>query len=341
MDLSFGEQVKVLLKRQNMTIKDLAAILEKQTGKPTSRQNLTQKLGRNNFQEQDMREIARALNCGLFIQMVPLSELRPITPVTPVPVVEVADNSLPSVEAILAAAQIPNPSAAPASSAPTAQTVPAAENPLAPANTPASGNIPAAENTPASANIPAAENIPASAHIPAAENTPVPAKPAASEQRKENAFYIEKKDPDKEVLTKQISALLNPLMHSERKKRPERTSSRFPFGNDAPVSSREPQAAYANPTAPAGQQAYASSAQETDTAPKPAQPSVLPDSINPMTGEEYLNNTVRPCPHHPGYIEVYDRSEHAWVETNEAEFQRFQQQKRMMLGADYEPPIYI
>ena len=92
MELTFGEQVKVILKRQNMTIKDLAAILETRTGKPMSRQNLTQKLNRNNFQEQDMKEIAAALGCGLVIQLIP-----PIH----------SDPTLPSVESILAAAQLP------------------------------------------------------------------------------------------------------------------------------------------------------------------------------------------------------------------------------------------
>ena len=277
MDLSFGEQVKILLKRRNMTIKDLAAILEEQTGKPTSRQNLTQKLGRNNFQEQDMREIARALNCGLFIQMIPLSDLRPITPVTAVPVVDVADSALPSVEAILAAAQLPTSAAPPAK--------PAERR---------------AEATPSPVSEPSA---------PAAKS---PAEP------EEPSYYIEKEEPDREVLTKQISALLNPLMHAERKKRPERNPARL-----SPI-----------PATPAAQQAEAEKEMQPDV-------SALPASINPLTGEEYLNNTVRPCPDRPGYIEVYDRSEHAWVETNESEFQRFQQQKRLLLGADYEPPIYI
>ena len=80
MELTFGEQVKVILKRQNMTIKDLAAILETRTGKPMSRQNLTQKLNRDNFQEQDMKEIAAALGCGLVIQLIPPIHSDPTLP---------------------------------------------------------------------------------------------------------------------------------------------------------------------------------------------------------------------------------------------------------------------
>ena len=44
-----------------MTIKELAETIEARTGKKMSRQNLTQRLGRDNFQEQDMRMIAAIL----------------------------------------------------------------------------------------------------------------------------------------------------------------------------------------------------------------------------------------------------------------------------------------
>lgn len=62
-DLTFGEQVKIVLGRKGMTIKQLAELIEVSTGKKMSRQNLTQRLGRDNFQEQDMRMIAAILEC--------------------------------------------------------------------------------------------------------------------------------------------------------------------------------------------------------------------------------------------------------------------------------------
>lgn len=61
--LTFGEQVKIILGRKGMTIKELAEIIEERTGQKMSRQNLTQRLGRDNFQEQDMRKIAEILGC--------------------------------------------------------------------------------------------------------------------------------------------------------------------------------------------------------------------------------------------------------------------------------------
>ena len=62
-NLTFGEQVKIILSRKGMTIKELAEQMEAYTGKPMSRQNMTQRLHRDNFQEQDMRLIAKILGC--------------------------------------------------------------------------------------------------------------------------------------------------------------------------------------------------------------------------------------------------------------------------------------
>lgn len=70
-NLTFGEQVKIILKRKNMTIKELAAQIEERTGKAMSRQNLTQRLGRDNFQEQDMRLIAAILGCPFYLSIFP------------------------------------------------------------------------------------------------------------------------------------------------------------------------------------------------------------------------------------------------------------------------------
>lgn len=57
MNLSFGEKAKIILKRKGLTITELASMLG------TSRQNLTNKFSRDNFQEKEMIEIAKALGC--------------------------------------------------------------------------------------------------------------------------------------------------------------------------------------------------------------------------------------------------------------------------------------
>ena len=53
-----------------MTIKELAELIEQRTGKAMSRQNLTQRLGRDNFQEQDMRLIAEILGCKFTLSIM-------------------------------------------------------------------------------------------------------------------------------------------------------------------------------------------------------------------------------------------------------------------------------
>ena len=57
MGLTMSEKIKVVLKRRGMTMGELA----EKTGQ--TRQNLSNKLTRDNFQEQDIKAIAEALNC--------------------------------------------------------------------------------------------------------------------------------------------------------------------------------------------------------------------------------------------------------------------------------------
>lgn len=59
--LETNEKIRILLKRKNMTITQLA----KKIG--TQRQNLTNKLTRNNMTEKDIRAIVEALEMDLSI----------------------------------------------------------------------------------------------------------------------------------------------------------------------------------------------------------------------------------------------------------------------------------
>lgn len=280
MELSFGEQVIILMKRQGVSVRKLASILESQTGRSISDQELARRLARNDFKEQAMREIAKALSCQFTIQMTPIQDVFP------------------------ASAGVSAP-------------IPAAPSPTPP--------------TEPDQDMPSVESILAAAQVTGSQDA----------SQESDSYYLETRDPQKEELSQQISKLLTPLIHTERKKRPERSNSLFPFQSKQDSSQMIPSSA-----------AGAFSADGTATEPTEAKQNLksevlsqsqqLPkDCINPLTGEEYLNNTVRQCPHHPGYIQVYDRSEHTWTETNESEFSRFQQQKRQLLGKDYEPPIYI
>ena len=63
--------------------------------------------------------------------------------------------------------------------------------------------------------------------------------------------------------------------------------------------------------------------------------------INPYTGHEYQSNSVRMHPSRIGYVQVYDRGEHKWTDMTEWAFLGYQERKKVLLGKDYEPPIYL
>lgn len=60
MPLSMSEKIKVVLSRRNMTLGDLA----EKTGQ--TRQNLSNKMSRDNFTEKELRKIADALDCTYY-----------------------------------------------------------------------------------------------------------------------------------------------------------------------------------------------------------------------------------------------------------------------------------
>lgn len=57
MALTMGEKIKVILNRRNMTISQLAEKLGQ------SRQNMSNKMSRDNFTEKELLDIATALDC--------------------------------------------------------------------------------------------------------------------------------------------------------------------------------------------------------------------------------------------------------------------------------------
>ena len=57
MALTAGEKIKIIMKRRGLTLGDLAEKTNQ------SRQNLSNKMTRDNFAEKEIKEIADALNC--------------------------------------------------------------------------------------------------------------------------------------------------------------------------------------------------------------------------------------------------------------------------------------
>ena len=64
MSLTIGEKINVLLKRRGLTISQLAEA----TGQ--SRQNLSNKMNRDNFSEKEAKEIAEVLHCSFHSEFV-------------------------------------------------------------------------------------------------------------------------------------------------------------------------------------------------------------------------------------------------------------------------------
>lgn len=64
MPLTIGEKIKIMLGRRNMTVAQLA----EKTGQ--TRQNLSNKMSRDNFSEKEVKEIAEALDCSYSIEFV-------------------------------------------------------------------------------------------------------------------------------------------------------------------------------------------------------------------------------------------------------------------------------
>lgn len=193
MELSFGEQIKILLKRKNMTIKDLADLYTERTGTPMSRQNLTQRLKRDNFPEQDMHVIAGLLGYQVSVQLTPLA----------IPMPELSQTAVPTQPTIVS-----SPSA------------------------------------------------------------PVPKTVSLSTDSKTD------------------NGLTFHIPEAFRKAKPQ-------------------------------------------------------GDINPLTGEEYLTNTVRRHPEIEEFLQVYDQTTHEWNDVREDYFWEFQEKKKQMMGADYRAPIQI
>lgn len=58
MELTTSEKIRIILKRRGVSITELAETIS------TTRQNLTNKLTRDNFTESDIKAIAQALDCS-------------------------------------------------------------------------------------------------------------------------------------------------------------------------------------------------------------------------------------------------------------------------------------
>jgi vacuolar-type H+-ATPase subunit I/STV1 len=304
-DLTFGEQVKIILGRKGMTIKELAEIIEQRTGKKMSRQNLTQRLGRDNFQEQDMRSIAEILGCPF--QLSILSSEVTVSSKS----VEDQRMSAPTAQELekLGQKRRQKVESLEEDKNDTEDSIKTDERDMT------IGELYKIheELSELEKNIQAGEPIDLiKKELKAKEETITGEK---KEKFITGGLFLRKK-ADSGISVK--SALAEESEDKDEQLAVDETAAEqeefLPDIDDEfePVIKHE------------------------DVEEDRAQ-----GEINPYTGREYQSNSVRMHPSRIGYVQVYDRSTRKWTDMTEWAFLGYQERKKALLGKGYEPPIYL
>ena len=308
-DLTFGEQVKIILGRKGMTIKRLAELIELRTGKKMSRQNLTQRLGRDNFQEQDMRMIAKILDCPFHLSIMTEAQIQPRSTAA------LEQEALVRTEAVERAAEAAS-AAEPADAGEAAKAAEAAEAEETAAQEVREEAAPA-EETRDERDMTIGELYEIHQELAELEEN-AKAGESVEEIKKElekpkkerfhtGGIFLRRKNKDNDKL---------PEAADEKETRAEQAVEAVQ--NEKPYEDFEPVIRY-----------------------KDVEEDREAGEINPYTGREYQSNSVRMHPTRIGYVQVYDRTIHKWTDMTEWAFLGLQERKKALLGSAYEPPIYL
>lgn len=292
-DLTFGEQVKIVLGRKGMTIKELAETIEKETGKKMSRQNLTQRLGRDNFQEQDMRLIASILGCPFQLSIMSGE------------IIESAAGRIRKQEVKWNEQEQPEESF----SEETVETEKEEQ-----------------QLTGEERDMTIGEIYDMHEELAELEKNAVEAEP--TEDVREDL------QTEEEEYKEELQEVPESDQEEENSAEPEVSYTEDydqPAEEEAEVTSYETQPVQEEVT-------YEEPVQEEITQEEPEEEV---GDINPYTGKEYESNSVRMHPKRIGYVQVYDRTSHKWTDMTEWAFLGYQERKKVLLGEDYEPPIYL
>lgn len=399
LDLTFGEQVKIILSRKGMTIKELAETIEERTGKKMSRQNLTQRLGRDNFQEQDMRMIADILGCPFQLSILADSEAA-----------ERAANVEDVVPTEKELHKLAKTKARKEKKAREAEQLHAAMEQIPSEVTDMSGasekemtlgdymdiheelvrretgEIPIVNETieepvteesvsvmeeisdePALMEAEPVEEVPEAVETVYEEtHEEIPEAPRYEEIHEEvqqeipeevheEAYVEEKKEETHHE--KKLSGWRAMFQRRNKKERQEEKHEEEKIEREIeeatePLEAMEedsdfieyeepvqPEQTYYEEQQPAQEEEIAQAvyAEEEDDDAEDLERGEL----NPYTGHEYESNSVRMHPKRIGYVQVYDRRDHAWTDMTEWAFLGYQERKKALLGKDYEEPIYL
>lgn len=374
--LTFGEQVKIVLSRKDMTIKELAEEIEARTGKKMSRQNLTQRLGRDNFQEQDMRMIADILGCPFQLsilgntdsekealdeeEMPTGRELEKLTAkkerkaareeakknverdITVGEIVDILEETTaePEKEAVQMELDLDAEEHAAKETESIADSDTLEEDILTEEET-EPYTEPAEDDVEVSAED--AEQIEEELQEPEQEIEAEVVEEAGAEEIPEEtseAAYQEEAEPQEEAYQEQPAYEENQPETCQKEENPVVEEAET---EDVHEEKNSPFSKLTKLITPKKEKK--SSGWPQDFQPIKRREDIDEDlvngDVNPYTGHEYRTNSVRMHPHRIGYVQVYDRKDHKWTDMTEWAFLGMEERKKATMGKDYEPPIYL
>lgn len=374
--LTFGEQVKIVLSRKDMTIKELAEEIEARTGKKMSRQNLTQRLGRDNFQEQDMRMIADILGCPFQLsilgnadsekealdeeEMPTGRELEKLTvkkerkaareeakknverDITVGEIVDILEETTaePEEEAVQMELELDAEEHAAKETESIADSDTLEEDILTEEET-EPYTEPAEDDVEVSAED--AEQIEEELQEPEQEIEAEVVEEAGAEEIPEEtseAAYQEEAEPQEEAYQEQPAYEENQPETCQKEENPVVEEAET---EDVHEEKNSPFSKLTKLITPKKEKK--SSGWPQDFQPIKRREDIDEDlvngDVNPYTGHEYRTNSVRMHPHRIGYVQVYDRKDHKWTDMTEWAFLGVEERKKATMGKDYEPPIYL
>ena len=374
--LTFGEQVKIVLSRKDMTIKELAEEIEARTGKKMSRQNLTQRLGRDNFQEQDMRMIADILGCPFQLsilgnadsekealdeeEMPTGRELEKLTAkkerkaareeakknverdITVGEIVDILEETTaePKEEAVQRELDLDAEEHAAKETESIADSDTLEEDILTEEET-EPYTEPAEDDVEVSAED--AEQIEEELQEPEQEIEAEVVEEAGAEEIPEEtseAAYQEEAEPQEEAYQEQPAYEENQPETCQKEENPVVEEAET---EDVHEEKNSPFSKLTKLITPKKEKK--SSGWPQDFQPIKRREDIDEDlvngDVNPYTGHEYRTNSVRMHPHRIGYVQVYDRKDHKWTDMTEWAFLGVEERKKATMGKDYEPPIYL
>ena len=374
--LTFGEQVKIVLSRKDMTIKELAEEIEARTGKKMSRQNLTQRLGRDNFQEQDMRMIADILGCPFQLsilgnadsekealdeeEMPTGRELEKLTAkkerkaareeakknverdITVGEIVDILEETTaePEKEAVQMELDLDAEEQTARETESVADSDTLEEDILTVEET-EPYTEPAEDDVEVSAED--AEQIEEELQEPEQEVEAEAVEEAGGEEIPEEtseAAYQEEAEPQEEAYQEQPAYEENQPETCQKEENPVVEEAET---EDVHEEKNSPFSKLTKLITPKKEKK--SSGWPQDFQPIKRREDIDEDlvngDVNPYTGHEYRTNSVRMHPHRIGYVQVYDRKDHKWTDMTEWAFLGVEERKKATMGKDYEPPIYL